>query len=174
VTGAPVIETARLTLRGMRASDLPAQAAMMGDPVTARFLGGTPFSREETWRKMLTGPGMWDWMGYGYWSVERRADSAVIGQIGFADFKRDIVPSVENIPEMGWAFAREAGGQGYASEAAQGALEWADRALDAAEIVAIIDAENVRSIRIAEKSGFTVREEALYRGAPILLFRRKL
>jgi RimJ/RimL family protein N-acetyltransferase len=158
----------------MRVSDLPAQAAMMGDPVTARFLGGTPLSREDTWRKMLTGPAMWDWMGYGYWSVERRADSAVIGQIGFADFKRDIMPSVENIPEMGWAFAREAGGQGYASEAAAAALAWADTVLNAAEVVAIIDAENERSIRIAEKSGFSVREEALYRGEPILLFRRRI
>jgi len=145
----------------------------MADPEVARFLGGVPFRREETWRKMLTGPGMWAWLGYGYWSVERRGDERVIGQIGFGDFKRDIEPAIEDIPEMGWAFASEVGGQGYASEAAAAALAWADRILKASEIVAVIDAGNSRSIRIAEKSGFAMREDALYRGEPILIFRRR-
>ncbi len=171
---APVLETARLTLRPLRADDLPAHAAAMGDAETVRFLGGTPFTREDTWRKMLTGPAMWDWLGYGYWTAERREDGRAIGQIGFADFKRDIAPSVEGIPEMGWVFARDVGGEGYASEGAAAALDWADRVLQAREIVAIIDPDNARSIRIAEKSGFAIREQAVYRGEPILLFRRKL
>jgi RimJ/RimL family protein N-acetyltransferase len=170
---APVLETARLTLRPFAAGDLGAQAAMMSDPETTRFLGGKTLTREEAWRKWLCGPGLWALLGYGYWAVERKADGAMIGQAGFADFKRDIQPGIEGVPEMGWAFAAAAAGQGYATEAVAAGLAWADRTLDASEIVAIVDAANLASIRIAEKSGFTAREQALYRGEPILLFRRK-
>jgi RimJ/RimL family protein N-acetyltransferase len=168
----PTIETARLRLRTFRESDLDAQAAAMGDPEVVRHLGGRPFSREETWRKILASPGLWALLGYGYWVAERIEDGAYLGQIGFADFKRDMVPNIEGSPEMGWIFAPGAQGRGYAAEAVAGALAWADEALKGREIVAIIDADNVRSIRLAEKSGFDRREDALYRGEPILLFRR--
>ena len=40
-------------------------------------------------------------------------------------------PSIEGIPEMGWMFAADAGGQGYATEACAAALAWVDGALDA-------------------------------------------
>jgi RimJ/RimL family protein N-acetyltransferase len=168
----PIIETARLRLRGFRESDLDAQAAAMADGEVVRHLGGRPFSREETWRKILASPGLWALLGYGYWVAERLEDGLYLGQIGFADFKRDMVPGIEDIPEMGWIFAPAAQGQGYAREAAEAALAWADEVLKVPEIVAIISHENGPSIRLAEKIGFGRREEALYKGEPILLFRR--
>jgi RimJ/RimL family protein N-acetyltransferase len=170
---APLVETPRLRLRAFRESDLDPQAAAMGDPEVVRHLGGTPFSREETWRKLLAGPGLWAVLGYGYWVAERKEDGAYLGQIGFADFKRDMVPNIEGLPEMGWIFAPAAQGQGYASEAVTGALAWADETLEAREIVAIIGHGNAPSIRVAEKGGFSIREEALYKDEPILLFRRR-
>ena len=169
---APVIETERLTLRPFRHADVEPQARIMADPEVVRHLGGTPLTREESWRRMLCGPGMWTVMGYGYWAIERRADGAFIGQVGFADFKRDMIPSIENIPEMGWVLARDAHGQGIATEAIRAGLVWADEALGTVELVAIINPGNAASIRVAEKVGFSERSEAVYRGEPILLFRR--
>ena len=169
---APVLETERLRLRPFRASDLDAQWASMTDPQVVRFLGGIPQSREETWRKMLGAPGLWALIGYGYWVAERLEDGAYLGQIGFADFKRDMTPGIEGIPEMGWILAREAQGRGYATEAVLAALAWADETLGGGEIAAIISHDNEASIRIAEKAGFTGREEAVYKDEPILLFRR--
>jgi RimJ/RimL family protein N-acetyltransferase len=169
---APVLETPRLRLRGFRASDLDAQAAAMTDPEVVRHLGGSPFSREDTWRKILASPGLWALLGYGYWVAERRDDGAYLGQVGFADFKRDMVPNIEGLPEMGWIFAPQARGQGYASEAVLAALAWADEALGRPEIVAIISHDNAASIRVAERGGFSRREEAVYKGEAILLFHR--
>jgi RimJ/RimL family protein N-acetyltransferase len=170
---APRLETSRLVLRPFTAGDVDAQAAMMGDAVVMHHLGGQALSREDAWRKLLGGHAFWSLLGYGYWAVERRSDGAMIGQIGFADFKRGVTPAIEHLPEMGWLFAREAFGQGYATEAGLAALAWADGVLQAPEIVAIIDAENTASIRVAEKCGFNENEPATYRGEPILLFRRK-
>jgi len=169
---APTLETERLRLRPFRESDLEAQAAAMGDPEVVRFLGGHTFSREESWRKLIGGAGLWPLLGFGYWVVERREDGAYCGQLGFADFKRDLHPSIEGTPEMGWIFAPEMQGRGYASEACACALRWLDEALPGREATAIISHGNAPSIRVAEKNGFSVREEATYRGEPILLFRR--
>jgi RimJ/RimL family protein N-acetyltransferase len=170
---APVLRTERLKLRPFQAGDADAQAAMMGDAEVMRHLGGHPLAREDSWRKLLCGHALWSLLGFGYWAVERRADGAMIGQVGFADFQRDMAPGIGGLPEMGWLFAREAAGQGYATEAATAGLTWIDAALSPPETVAIIDADNAASIRVAEKCGFAERESALYRGESILLFRRR-
>ena len=169
---APVLETERLILRPFEARDVDAQAAMMGDAEVMRFLGGHPLSREDAWRKLLCGGAMWSLFGWGYWAVVRRADGCMIGQLGFADFKRDMRPSIEGFPEMGWLFAREAGGQGYATEGGLAALSWMDSAHRRPEVVAIIDTENARSIRVAEKLGFNEKGLATYRDEPLFLYRR--
>ncbi|HEX5184865.1 MAG TPA: GNAT family N-acetyltransferase [Allosphingosinicella sp.] len=168
----PVIETPRLRLRAFNQDDLAIWAPVMADPEVARYLGGHPFSREETWRRILSSTGAWSLLGYGYWAVERKGEGDPIGQIGFADFKRDMRPSIEGLPEMGWIFAPHAHGKGYATEAVQAALDWADARLKAPVIPAIIDHGNAPSIRLAERCGFAEREEATYRESPILLLRR--
>jgi RimJ/RimL family protein N-acetyltransferase len=173
VREAPTLETARLVLRPFRESDIEAQSRAMGDPGVVRHLGGTPFSREDAWRRLLCAPGLWNLLGYGYWAVVEKDGGAYVGQIGFADFKRDLEPNIEGLPEMGWILAPEMHGRGYATEAVVAAIAWADATLDAPELTAIIDHANTASIRVAEKSGFSIREEAVYRGAPILLFRRR-
>lgn len=169
----PVLETARLRLRGLCEADLSAWAAAMGDEEVVRHVGGRTFDREETWRRMLCSPGLWATLGYGYWTVEPRDGGPMIGQVGFADFKRAMEPSLEGLPEMGWMFVRAAHGRGYCSEAVAAGLAWADENLNAPEIVAIIAPGNAASIRVAEKHGFARAEETLYKGDPTLIFRRR-
>jgi RimJ/RimL family protein N-acetyltransferase len=169
---APTLETARLRLRAHRAEDLAPIARMLADSAVMRHLEG-PKRREDAWRRMLCGPGMWALLGYGYWVVERREDGAVIGQMGLADFKRGMEPSIEGLPELGYIFAAEVHGQGYANEAAAAVLAWADAHLPDEELVAIISPDNAPSIRVAERAGFAEREPATYMDEPILLFRRR-
>ncbi len=169
----PLIETTRLRLRSFGESDLDAQAVVLADPAVMRFLGAEPHTREESWRRMLSSAGLWPMLGYGYWLVERKADGLYLGQVGFADFKRDMAPSIEGLPEMGWIFARDSHGHGYATEAVVAALDWADGHLPHREVTAIISPGNSASVRVAERAGFNIREDALYRGEPILLFRRR-
>jgi RimJ/RimL family protein N-acetyltransferase len=171
---APRIETARLVLRTSTHDDLDAHAAMLGDPRVMHHLTGAGIAREDAWRRLLQGPGLWAMLGYGYWAVERRADGRYIGQLGFADFKREIEPSLEGLPEMGWLFAAEVHGQGYAREGVEAALAWADEALKAQEIVAIISPQNAPSIRLAVRAGFVRAEETAYKGEPTIVFRRRL
>jgi RimJ/RimL family protein N-acetyltransferase len=169
---APRIETERLILREFRSGDIDSHAATLGNPDVMRFVGGKPMSREDSWRRLLSGIGMWQAIGIGGWAVELKSDGRMVGHCGFFDFQRDMQPNISGEPEMGWIFDSSVHGQGIASEACSRALLWADEVLRAPSYPAIIDLENAASIKLARKLGFERRENAIYRGEPIALFRR--
>ena len=169
---APRLETERLLLRQFHSDDLAAHAATLADPKVMHFLGGKGMSVEDAWRRMATGVGLWALTGIGMWAVELKADKRLVGHIGFFDMRRDMQPSVAGEPEMGWIFDSSVHGQGIAREACQAALDWADQNLPGQAIPAMIDRDNIASIKLAEKLGFKRAPDALYKGEPIALFRR--
>jgi RimJ/RimL family protein N-acetyltransferase len=172
VREAPRIETERLILREFRAGDLDEYAATLADEEVMRHMGGKPMIREDSWRRMLGGIGMWATIGMGPWAVERKADGAMVGHCGFFQFHRDMVPAILGEPEMGWIFDRSVHGQGIAFEACAAALEWAERELPAESYPAIIDLDNIASIKLAERLGFVRQPDATYRGEAMAFYRR--
>ena len=169
---APRIETERLILREFRAGDLDPYAATLADEEVMRHMGGKPMIREDSWRRMLGGIGMWATLGMGPWAVERKADGAMVGHCGFFQFHRDMVPPILGEPEMGWIFDRSVHGQGIAFEACSAALDWAEREIGAESYPAIIDLDNAPSMKLAERLGFVRLADATYHDAPIGFFRR--
>lgn len=186
----PVIETDRLRLRGPRPLDFPDSLALWSDPVVTRFTSGKPLSGEEVWGRLLRYVGHWAWMGFGYWIVEEKETGRFAGEVGFWDWKREIKPSLQGLPELGWVLSSRVHGQGYATEAAGAAIRWAhshlrertsssgDRGLEvsiapelhSAWMTCIIHPENVPSIRVAEKSGFKELLHTTYLGEPTIVF----
>jgi RimJ/RimL family protein N-acetyltransferase len=170
-SSAPTLETERLILRHVRAEDISYFAEAHADEEVSRHVGG-PIGREDAWRRAMTGAGFWSVLGIGLWAIERRADGRTIGHIGFFDFQRDIDPSIAGEPEMGWIFARDAQGQGFAKEAGEAALAWFEATFPGTSIPAIIDIENTPSIRLAERLGFKRQPDGVYREKAIAIFRR--
>ncbi|MBI3710526.1 MAG: GNAT family N-acetyltransferase [Proteobacteria bacterium] len=169
----PVLPSERLRLRAPRLDDFPTSYALWSDPVVTRFIGGRPHTKEEVWARLLRYIGHWDAIGYGYWAVEAIASGAYVGEVGFSDYRRDIVPSVDGIPEIGWVLAAHAHGRGLASEAARAALAWRDAALPPGETVCIVAPEHAPSLRIAEKLGFGRPVASIYRGNARIVLRRE-
>jgi RimJ/RimL family protein N-acetyltransferase len=170
----PPIVTDRLILRAPRMSDLAASSAMWADPVVTRYIGGRPFTEEEVWTRMLRYVGLWSWLGFGYWAVEDKESGEFVGEAGFADFKREMRPSIRGMPELGWAFAPRVHGRGFATEAVQAALAWGISHIESDRTVCIINPDNRQSLRVAEKCGFREQETAIYKGHPVILFGREL
>ncbi len=168
----PVIETARLRLRGRTLEDFPFFVEMWADPEVTRFIGGKPRGEEEVWTKYLRTLGHWAIMGYGYWAVEEKASGALIGEVGFGDFKRDMTPSIKGEPEIGWVLASSAHAKGYASEAALAAIGWGDAHFKGARMSCIIEPAHAASIRIAEKCGFKETARTTLHGDAVLLLHR--
>jgi RimJ/RimL family protein N-acetyltransferase len=168
----PVLDTERLTLRGHRLDDFAACAAMWGDPVVCRNLGRKSFTEEESWTRLLRYVGHWALLGFGYWVVEEKATGTFVGEVGFADFKREMESPVKQLPEIGWVLAARAHGQGYATEAARAALQWGDQNFSPAQTTCIISPENLASIRVAEKCGYRNLQLTEYKGQPTIVFVR--
>jgi RimJ/RimL family protein N-acetyltransferase len=168
----PVLETERLVLRGHRREDFEACSAMWGDSAVTRFIGGRPFPRDEVWTKLLRYVGHWAVVGFGFWVLEEKGTGRFVGEVGFADFQRDIQPSLDGAPEIGWVLAPWAQGRGLATEAIRGALEWGAAHLASARTVCLISPENAASIRVAEKCGYREFRRTTYKGTPTLLFER--
>jgi RimJ/RimL family protein N-acetyltransferase len=150
----PVLETQRLLLRGHKIEDFNASAEMWADPLVVAYISGVPSTKSQSWDRFLRYAGLWCQLGFGYWVVETKTDRRFIGEIGFADFKRDTSPCIEGIPEAGWVLKSQAHGQGFAAEAVKRALEWADCQLNFEKTVCLFDPVHVASISVAEKVGY--------------------
>lgn len=167
----PIIETERLILRGHRPDDFEACLAMRSDPGNFAFISGGPSSPSETHFKMLCSIGHWAAYGWGYWAVELKS-AGFIGEIGFGQFRRDINPSIDAMPEMGWVLIREHHGRGYAAEACQAALDWMDKAMLGVRTCCIINPANTPSIRLAERIGYSFWAHGAFKGETTSIYRR--
>jgi RimJ/RimL family protein N-acetyltransferase len=169
---APVIETARLRLRAHRDDDLPDMVAMWSDPQVVRFIGGRPFTLEETTARLAHYRAMWASHGHGFWAVEDRATGDFVGEMGLARFDRSLGPAFDDWPEAGWVLAPSAWGRGIATEGVAAVLDWADAGLRAERIVCMIAEGHAVSIRVAARFGFTPWRDAVFGGSPMVLMER--
>lgn len=168
----PVLETPRLLLRGRTLADFPAYAAIWANPAVVRFTSRAPVSEEDAWTKFVRMEGLWRVTGFGWWIVEEKATQRVIGEIGAADFRRDIKPSLAGMPEFGWMIDPIAQGKGYAKEALGAALRWADAKFRDAVYCCIIDDENTPSIKVAVTHGFQRVGVGVYKGGDVSIYHR--
>jgi RimJ/RimL family protein N-acetyltransferase len=143
------VRTERLTVRRFTAEDAERFAAYRSDPAVARFQGWeapVPLAEaQETVERFATG----DPEAPGWFQYAVALDGVLIGDLG--------LKLHENLmqAELGFTFATEYQGQGYASEAVRGLLQhlFVDRKLH--KVSAEADARNTASARLLERVGFT-------------------
>jgi RimJ/RimL family protein N-acetyltransferase len=169
---APLLETERLRLRQFRADDLNANHALWNEPAVYKFMAGKPSSVEDIWRDILQTIGHWQVLGYGYWAIEEKSSGHFIGNIGFGDFRRKMVPDMNDTPEAGWVLMTEYHGKGIGTEALAAMLAWGDAHLPHPKTACITAPDNVASIALARKFGFREVAQTTYKADPTLLFHR--
>jgi len=149
----PELQTERLLLRGWCDDDLVPFAALNADPDVMEHFPG-PLSRRESdaFVHERIEPHFVE-RGFGLWAVEVPGVAPFIGFVGLQAplFEAWFTPCVE----IGWRLAAARWGRGYATEAAQAAVEFGfDRAgLD--EIVSFTVPANVPSIAVMKRLGMT-------------------
>ena len=148
----PEISTDRLVLRGWRNADRAPFAALNADPGVMRHFPA-PLAAAESDRLVKSITDGWATSGLGLWAVARRTDDRFLGFTGLSrpSFEAHFTPAVE----VGWRLAREAWGQGYATEAARAAVGFGFETLDLEEIVSFTVPANDRSRRVMERLGMT-------------------
>ena len=142
----PVLFTRNLILRPLNGDDLEPWAAFHADEETMRFLGG-PQTRGGAWRSLCTMAGAWSVRGFSMFSMIERATGRWVGRTG--PWQPEGWPGTE----VGWGVAREFAGRGYAYEAAVATIDYAVEVLGWTDVIHVIDPQNHRSIRLAERLG---------------------
>jgi [ribosomal protein S5]-alanine N-acetyltransferase len=155
------LETERLLLRAPVIEDAEALAPMYADPEVMRYLGeGRTLTPEETRRsvqRMIEG---WEADGFGLFTTVRKEDKTVIGRIGLIVWDTETWQTVRASHEgpteleVGYTLGRPFWGQGYATEAAAAARDFALERLEARRLIALIIHGNDASEKVARKLGF--------------------
>lgn len=143
--------TSRLILRAPQPEDAASVFAIYGDPQTNRFNPAGPLKEIEQAQALLDSwLGYWKVMGFGQWSIATRdAPDEVIGFGGIDTRQYLEVPRLN----LGYRFAVQAWGQGYATELSEAALGFAFAELQLREVYAVVRPTHVVSIRVLEKVG---------------------
>lgn len=154
-SGTPILATPRLTLRTFRRDDLPLYAALNADLDVMRYLGGAALPREESDEIAAYAQDLYAEKGIGLLAVERLEDRTFLGMCGLHRvhwYPDDI--------EIGWRFAREHWGRGYATEAASAWLDHGFEALELPRVISTTDVPNLRSRAVMERLGMVLDHEA--------------
>jgi RimJ/RimL family protein N-acetyltransferase len=141
-----------LRLRGWRDCDVEELVRMNADPRVSEFLPRR-YTRDLSESQAATMRANLAQHGYGWWVVEVRGVTPFAGLIVLQEvpFEAPFTPA----REVGWRFAHEHWGHGYATEGARAALEFGFATLGWNEIVAFTAASNQRSRRVMERLRMT-------------------
>lgn len=147
-----MIETDRLVLRPAVDADRDAIAALNAHPQVGAWLGGVR-DRAESDAFVDRVQAHQAEHGFGFWVVERQADARVVGMTGIWWVPEEM--AMGRIVEIGWRFLPDAWGQGYATEAAKGALAHGFEALGLPEIIAFTARANLASQSVMRRIGMS-------------------
>jgi ribosomal-protein-alanine N-acetyltransferase len=146
------LRTDRLVLRDWRSDDREPFAELNADPrVMEHFPSRLDRAESDALADRIAASLARD--GFGLWAVARRDDDRFLGFTGLVEvpFATPFTPAVE----VGWRFAVDAWGHGYATEAARAAVGYAFEELELDELVSMTTPSNVRSQRVMERLGMT-------------------
>jgi RimJ/RimL family protein N-acetyltransferase len=160
----PTLETERLILREWRESDLENFAKFRMNKNAARFVSAVD-TVGDAWREMVYHAGHWLLRGFGMWSVELKETAENIGQCG------PYYPQQWPEPEIGWSIFPEFQHNGYGTEAANAALNYAYSKLGWTTAISLIASENAPSIALAKRLGAVAESEKIYNDTPCTIYR---
>src|SRR5919204_170959 len=157
----PILETERLVLRAPVQEDAEALAPMYADPEVVRYLGdGRALTRKETERSVRRMIESWEADGFGLFTTVRKEDDLVIGRVGLILWNPETWQTTRADAEgpkeleVGYTIGRPYWGNGYATEAAAAARDFALGQLGARRLIAMIIHGNDASENVARKLGF--------------------
>ena len=161
-----LVETPSMTLRQFIQNDLDALAVILADPQVMRFSLSGPKTIEQT-KSLIEGIFLsYEKWGRGLYAVVHKNNQRLIGYCGF--FSQQINEQQEI--EVGYRLATAYWGRGLATEAALATRDYAFNQLGLTRLISIIEPENIRSIRVAEKIGMRHEKDLSFGDIPVRIY----
>ncbi len=153
--------------------DLPATHRLWSTPEVFQYISGKPSTLAQSAGRLYNYRGHWEFQGYGYLVVEHKTTQAFMGEVGIANFYRDLEPKMDSPFEVGWVFSPEYHGKGYAQEAVQALLSWHQQQFTGAQYWCVIHPNNKASIKLSERLNFHKTHEAIMNSERVNVYQMK-
>lgn len=147
----PRLETPRLYLRLMQASDLCGLLKIFADPKVMDSFGEAPFNEEQMRHWLERNLEHQELHGYGLFSVILKPEGVLIGDCGLEHMEVD----GQEVAELGYDFRSDYWNQGFATEAASAVRDYALNTLQLPRLISLIRVGNEASRRVSEKIGMS-------------------
>jgi RimJ/RimL family protein N-acetyltransferase len=155
----PTLRTSHLILRPWMAEDAERLVAILQDSDILRYFPcAAPWSREKADWYITHHQSHWQQRGYGHWAVVTSADGQVAGWNGL-----EFLPETGET-EVAYLLSREFWGHGYATEAAQAALNYGFTHCNLDRIIGLTHPANIASQRVLEKCRMAFVDRQFYFG----------
>ena len=158
-----LIETSRLIIRSLKASDAQPLAALWSNPQVTIHMGG-PRNYQELVEIFTTDAAQNPQPVFDLWPVEEKSSGQVIGHCGLIDKEVDGQPEVELV----YVLHPDYWGKGFATEMALAVRDEGFAHLGLKRIISLIDGENAPSQRVAERVGMHFEKETTRPGGKVL------
>jgi len=159
--------TSRFTFRHFREDDVDALFKIFGDPEVMRFSvqGPAPKSKLPRWLALR----IEDYAAGrpSQYAVIDRETEILLGFCGLLPFKD---PDGETEYEIGFRYRPSCWNQGIGTEAALGTLKFVFKSFEVPTIVAVVERENIGSVRLLEKIGMRYVRDTLYHEIPVMRY----
>jgi [ribosomal protein S5]-alanine N-acetyltransferase len=162
-----VLETSRLILRQFVREDLDNLSFIFSDPKVMYFSANGVRTKAETETWIENTIASYQTEGFGLYAAIDRKQSRLIGYCGL------IVWSIDGFREIeiGYRFTPSYWGKGLATEAAIAVRDYGFEKLGFSSLITIIQPENHRSIRVAEKLGMKYEKNFIFMNLRVNLYR---
>ncbi len=152
-----MIETERLLLRDMRPEDTTCLAEVYCDVHAMRYYP-RPYTLQEVTERIARSQAHYVTHGHSLYTVVLKSSGEVIGDCG---------PTVQEVGgigeiEVGYHFLPRFWGNGYATEAARAARDWAFEHLRCERVISLIRPINIPSQRVAARNAMKIAERVLW------------
>jgi ribosomal-protein-alanine N-acetyltransferase len=152
-----IIETSRLRLRELQVADSEAMLETYSDPETMKYWSAKPVVDLNGAREMVQADV--DWAAKGdalVWAITNPPSDKVLGKCVLFQFSHE-----NQRAEFGYVINRSHWAKGYMTETLTAIINFAFNELGLHRLEVDTDAENLASLRVMEKLGFT--REGLFR-----------
>lgn len=154
-----ILETKRLLLRHLEMGDLDALYRLYSDPQIRQYIPDGTRTLAETKEEL-------EWFLHGHaerpelglWATVERSTGAFLGRCGLLPWNIDGLPQVE----LAYLIDKARWGEGFATEAARGIVQYSRDELDLKRLICLIMPGNAASVAVATKVGMTFERE--YKG----------
>lgn len=151
-----ILETERLLLRHPVMEDLNELHKLYSDPEIRRYFPDGVLTLEQTREELewyLNGHP--EYPSLGLWATIHKETGAFIGRCGLLPWEIDGQLEIE----IAYLLDKSFWHQGFATEAAQGILQYGFENLNLERLICLIDPENAASQRVAKRIGMTLERK---------------